>query len=105
VFYVEFLLIFSCSRAILGVAEKNFGPNEKYLIQRWRKQRSDVLHNLINNNIVKEIKSKKTRWARNITRKGETKIAQSFSHQNIRGQPPGKASNDRIKITKRTLEK
>jgi hypothetical protein len=49
--------------------------------------------------------SKKTGWARHVSTEGESKIAQSFSHKNIRGQPLRKAINDRIKIIKRTLKK
>jgi hypothetical protein len=29
VFYVEFILIFSCSRAIFYAAEENFGPKKE----------------------------------------------------------------------------
>jgi hypothetical protein len=51
--------------------------------------------------MVKVMQSEKTEWARHVSREGKSKIAQSFSHKNIRGHPPGKAINDRIKITKR----
>jgi hypothetical protein len=43
--------------------------------------------------------------ARHVSREGDSKIAQSFSHKNIRGQTLGKAINDRIKIIKMTLKK
>jgi hypothetical protein len=53
-----------------------FGPRRDEVTGDWRKLHNDELHNLYSSpNITRMIKSRRMRWAGNVTRKGENRNA------------------------------
>jgi hypothetical protein len=54
------------------VLRRIFGPKRDEVTGEWRKLSSEELHNLyISPNIIRQIKSKRMRWAGNVARMGE----------------------------------
>jgi hypothetical protein len=54
------------------VLRRIFGPKRDDVINGWRKLNNDELHNLYSSpNIIRMIKSRRTRWAGHVARMGE----------------------------------
>jgi hypothetical protein len=69
------------------VLRKIFGPKRDDVTGGWRKLHNEELHNLYSSpNIIRLIKSRKTRWAGHVARMGETRIA----YRLLVGKPEGK---------------
>jgi hypothetical protein len=60
------------------VLRRIFGPKRDGVTREWRKFNSEELHNLYSSaNIIRQIKSKRMRWAGHVARMGE-EIVQGF---------------------------
>jgi hypothetical protein len=65
---------------------KLFGPKRDDVTGEWRKLHSKELHNLYSSpNIIRQIKSRRMRWARHVTRMAERKV-----YKVLAGNPEGK---------------
>jgi hypothetical protein len=52
-----------------------FGPKRDEVIGGWRKKHNEDLHNVYSSpNVIKIIKSRRIRWARNVARMGRRGI-------------------------------
>jgi hypothetical protein len=64
------------------VLRRIFGPRREEVAGYWRRLRSEELHDLcVSLNIVRVIKSRKTRWAGHVARMGEMKKCIQFSRK------------------------
>jgi hypothetical protein len=69
------------------VLRRIFGPKGEEVAGGWRWPHNDVLHNLYASpNIVRVIKSRRTRWAGHVARIGEM----TNGHNTLDGKPEGK---------------
>jgi hypothetical protein len=56
------------------VLRRVFGPKRDELMGEWRKLHSEELHNLYSSeNIIRQIKSRRMRWAGHVARIGENR--------------------------------
>jgi hypothetical protein len=54
------------------VLRRLFGPKRDDVVEEWRKLHSEELHNLYSSpHIIKQIKSRRMRWARHVAHMGE----------------------------------
>jgi hypothetical protein len=54
------------------VLRRTFGPKRDEVTGGWRKLHNDKLHNLYSSsNIIRQIKSRRIKWAGNVARMGE----------------------------------
>jgi hypothetical protein len=59
---------------------KIFGPKRDEVTGDWRKLHSGELHNLYSSpDIIRQIKSRRMRWAGHVARMGERKSVQGFA--------------------------
>jgi hypothetical protein len=69
------------------VLRRIFGPKRDEVMGDWRKLHNEELHNLYSSpNIIRMIKSRKTRWAGHVARMGEKRNA----YRILVGKPEGK---------------
>jgi hypothetical protein len=90
------------------VLRRIFGPKRDEVKGKWRKLHSGELHNLYSSpDIIRQIKSRKVRWARHVARMGEGENrVQGFSGKAPRKQPLGRPSHRwecRIKLDLREI--
>jgi hypothetical protein len=70
--------------------ETIFGPKRDEVIGEWRKPHSEELHSLYSSpNIIKQIISRRMRWAGHMERMGE-EIIQVFGRKPEGRRPPGR---------------
>jgi hypothetical protein len=61
------------------VLRRIFGPTRDEVTGEWRKLHNEELHNLYSStNIIKQIKSRRTRWAGHVARMGEHRKCTGF---------------------------
>jgi predicted DNA-binding protein len=64
----------------LQVFEKNLGSRKDEVTEEWRRQHKEQLHDLYYSpNIIRVVKSRRMRWARNVARLGDCKVTYSVS--------------------------
>jgi hypothetical protein len=64
-----------------------FGPKRDEVMGEWRKFHNEVLHNLYSSaDIIRQIKSRRMRWAAHVARMGEERKLDKF----LAGKPEGK---------------
>jgi hypothetical protein len=64
-----------------------FGPTRDEVTREWRKLHNEELHILYSSqNIIRQIKSRRMRWAEHVARMGEEKKA----YRVLMGKPEGK---------------
>jgi hypothetical protein len=69
------------------VLRRIFGPKRDEVMGEWRKMHSGVLHNLYSSpDIIRQIKSRRMRWAGHVARMGERRNVYRF----LVGKPEGK---------------
>jgi hypothetical protein len=67
------------------VLRKIFGPKRDDMTGEWRKLHNEELHNLYSSpNIIRQIKSRRMRWARHVSRMGEERKVQGFGGRSRR---------------------
>jgi hypothetical protein len=76
------------------VLRKIFGPKRNKVIGEWVKLHNEKLHNLHSSpNIIRQIKSRRMRWARHVARMGE----ESNVYRVLMGKPEGKRPFERTR--------
>jgi hypothetical protein len=61
------------------VLRRIFGPKRDEITGEWRKLHSEELHNLYSSpNIIRQIKTRRMRWAGHVARMGGKKRVQGF---------------------------
>jgi hypothetical protein len=74
------------------VLRRIFGPKTHEVTGDWRKLHNETLHNLYSSpNIIRNIKSRRMRWAEHVARMGETRNAYKI----LVGKPEGKRTQGR----------
>jgi hypothetical protein len=69
------------------VLRRIFGPKRNEMTGEWRKLHNEELHNLYSSpDIIREVKSKRMRWARHVARMGE----EGNVYKVLVGKPEGK---------------
>jgi hypothetical protein len=69
------------------VLRRIFGPKRDEVTGEWRKLHNEELHMLYSSpNIIRQIKSRRTRWAGHVARMGEERNVYSV----LMGKPEGK---------------
>jgi hypothetical protein len=69
------------------VLRRIFGPNRGEVTREWRKLHIEELHNLYSSpDIIRQIKSKRMRWAGHVARMGEERKL----YKVLVGKPEGK---------------
>jgi hypothetical protein len=69
------------------ILRRIFGPKRDEVTGKWRKLHSEVLHILYSSpNIIRQIKSRRMRWAGHVTRIGEDRNV----YRVLMGKPEGK---------------
>jgi hypothetical protein len=69
------------------VLRRIFGPKRDEVVGKWRKLHSEKLHNLYSSpDIIRQIKSRRMRWAGHVARMGEERIV----YKVLVGKPEGK---------------
>jgi hypothetical protein len=69
------------------VLRRIFAPNRDEVTGEWRKLHSEELHNLYSSpNIIRQIKSRRMRWAGHVARMGEERNV----YRVFMGNPEGK---------------
>jgi hypothetical protein len=86
-----------------------FGPNRNEVTGGWRKLHNEELHNLyFSPSIIRTMKSRRMRWARNVARLGDNRNAYRILVGNSEGNKPlGKARYrwmNNIKLDLREIE-
>jgi hypothetical protein len=81
------------------VLRRIFGPKRDKISEEWRKLHNEELHNLCSSsNIIRQMKSRRIRWAGHVARMGEERKLYSV----LVGKPEGKRSlgrwKDRIRM-------
>jgi hypothetical protein len=71
------------NRVLRGI----FGPKRDEVTGKWRKLHSGELHNLYSSDIVRQIKSRRMRWAGHVARMGEGRNV----YRVLVGKPEGKS--------------
>jgi hypothetical protein len=59
------------------VLRRILGPKRGEVTGEWRKLHSEELHNLYSSNIIRQIKSRRMRWAGHVARMGEDRTVYS----------------------------
>jgi hypothetical protein len=73
-----------------------FGPNRAEVMGEWRKVHNGELHNLYSSpDIIRQMKSRTTRWVRHVARVGEEKKVNNV----LVGKPKGKRPLGRLRYT------
>jgi hypothetical protein len=83
------------------VLRRKFGPKRDEIIGRWNKFHNEELHNFSAPNIVRMIKSRRTRWARHLARTRAKKNACTV----LVGKPERKTALRRTYPGRRTILK
>jgi hypothetical protein len=74
------------------VLRRMFGPKRNEVTGEWRKLHSGELHNLYSSpDIIKQIKSRRMRWAGHVARMGEGRNV----YRDLMGKPKGKGPLER----------
>jgi hypothetical protein len=61
------------------ILSRIFGPERDEVVGEWRKLDNEELHNLYSSpDIIRQIKSRRMRWAGHVARMGEDRIVQGF---------------------------
>jgi hypothetical protein len=61
------------------VLRRIFGPKRDEMTGEWRKLHSEELHNLYSSpDIIRQVKSRRMRWARHVARMGEERKVHKF---------------------------
>jgi hypothetical protein len=69
------------------VLRRIFGPKRDEVTEEWRKLRNEELHNLYSSpDIIRQVKSRRTRWAGHVARMGEERKL----YKVLVGNPEGK---------------
>jgi hypothetical protein len=69
------------------VLRRIFGPKRDEVTGEWRKLHSEGLHNLYSSpDIIRQVKSRRMRWARHVARKGEDRKVDKV----LVGKPEGR---------------
>jgi hypothetical protein len=78
-----------------SVLRRIFGPKRDEVTSEWRKLHSGELHNLYSSqDIIRQIKSRRMRWAENVACLGEGRKVYSV----LVGRPEGKRTLERLRF-------
>jgi hypothetical protein len=76
-------------RCLKTVLRRIFGQKKDECIGKWRKKHNEALHNLYSSpNIIRQIKSRRMRWAGHVARMGDDRKV----YRVLVGKPEGKRS-------------
>jgi hypothetical protein len=71
----------------LRVLRRTFGPKREEVAGGWRRLHNEELHNLYTSpNIIRVTKSRRMRWARNVSRMGEMRNVYNILVGNLKGR-------------------
>jgi hypothetical protein len=71
------------------VLRRIFGPKRDEAIEEWRKLHNEELHNLYSSpDIIRQIKSRRMRWAGRVARMGEERKVYKVFVENPEGKRP-----------------